>query len=250
MSLRNRARQLQRASGLTYQQSLERLRALAGAPAALARANHWPLARADRFLVERGLDEEWRAAAEQGAAPVERRCAECDALFFVARGEGEARCAGCRRGRGIVDVLDVSATEIEIVCEELRVSCAALRVIVLGRDGRVRARAGETPGMAVRALAWWGVSPRVSTLESALGDGRQVLITPIGERGRLVVVFDDRTRSELVRWQAERAVELLERLLSDEDAPFGMAPPSTPSGGAGGAPAEAWVAAWWRWRRA
>jgi len=52
MSLRNRARSLQKKTGLTYQQALARLRALGDRPATLRRQTHWPLEVCDRFLVD------------------------------------------------------------------------------------------------------------------------------------------------------------------------------------------------------
>jgi len=52
MSLRNRARSLQKKTGLTYQQALDRLRALGERPARLHRETGWPLDVCDRFLVD------------------------------------------------------------------------------------------------------------------------------------------------------------------------------------------------------
>jgi hypothetical protein len=52
MSLRNRARALQKKTGLTYQQALARLRALGERPAKLHRESGWPLEVCDRFLVD------------------------------------------------------------------------------------------------------------------------------------------------------------------------------------------------------
>ena len=52
MSLRNRARSLQKKTGLTYQQALARLRALGDRPATLRRKTRWPLEACDRFLVD------------------------------------------------------------------------------------------------------------------------------------------------------------------------------------------------------
>jgi hypothetical protein len=52
MSLRNRARALQKKTGLSYQQALARLRALGERPARLHRESGWPLEVCDRFLVD------------------------------------------------------------------------------------------------------------------------------------------------------------------------------------------------------
>jgi hypothetical protein len=51
MSLRSRARAIQRVMGITYQQALERIRSLGSAPAALARQTGWPLKACDAFLL-------------------------------------------------------------------------------------------------------------------------------------------------------------------------------------------------------
>jgi hypothetical protein len=52
MSLRNRARALQKKTGLSYQQALDKLRALGERPARLHRESGWPLEVCDRFLVD------------------------------------------------------------------------------------------------------------------------------------------------------------------------------------------------------
>src|SRR6202012_5258105 len=52
MSLRNRARSLQKKTGLSYQQALARLRALGDRPATLRRQTHWPLEVCDRYLID------------------------------------------------------------------------------------------------------------------------------------------------------------------------------------------------------
>src|SRR5437879_5345631 len=52
MSLRNRARSLQKKIGLSYQQALAKLRALGERPAALSKQCGWPLEVCDRFLVD------------------------------------------------------------------------------------------------------------------------------------------------------------------------------------------------------
>ena len=52
MSLRTRARSLQKKTGITYQQALARLRALGDRPAALRQKTRWPLEVCDRYLVD------------------------------------------------------------------------------------------------------------------------------------------------------------------------------------------------------
>ena len=52
MSLRNRARSLQKQTGLSYQKALAKLRALGEKPAKLAKETGWPLDVCDRFLTD------------------------------------------------------------------------------------------------------------------------------------------------------------------------------------------------------
>jgi hypothetical protein len=52
MSLRNRARKLMKATGLTYQQAMEKIRALGKAPAELRAQTGWTLEECDRRLLE------------------------------------------------------------------------------------------------------------------------------------------------------------------------------------------------------
>ncbi len=77
MSLRNRARRLQQARGMPYQQAVAALRALGDAPAKLRERTGWPLSRCDLHLLERHpidvLDK---------PSPIQRVCAE---LQIVAR---------------------------------------------------------------------------------------------------------------------------------------------------------------------
>src|SRR5258706_7240133 len=144
MSLRSRARRLQAVAGLSYQQALERLRALGASPAALARRARWPLTRADAYLVDPALDEEWREAAARSAGVGEARCALCGALFFAGDDErraGADACPRCRREhpRAPVDVIDArTPTRAELVreaCEELCVTAAARDVLLMSRTG-------------------------------------------------------------------------------------------------------------------
>jgi hypothetical protein len=104
MSLRNRARALQKKTGLTYQQALQRVRALGERPATLRRETGWPLEVCDRFLVD-------------GHAPI-----------TVVEAPLEARARFDAIGR---------------VCESVRATAAARSVRLVDVSGRVIADAGE-----------------------------------------------------------------------------------------------------------
>src|SRR5439155_1380304 len=146
MSLRNRARRLQHASGSTYQQALARLRALGASPAELARRNRWPLARCDRFLADRALDEEWRAVAARSRRVDEARCVCCGAIYFAGDDERRAQLDACPACRAPIEVLEVErVTRADVLgdaCEELRVTANARAVLLVGRRGRELALGG------------------------------------------------------------------------------------------------------------
>jgi hypothetical protein len=61
MSMRSRARALQRATGLTFQQAQARIREIGVAPAELKRKTGWTLERCDEVLVSAALHAEVRA---------------------------------------------------------------------------------------------------------------------------------------------------------------------------------------------
>lgn len=52
MSLRNRARALQKKTGLSYQQALDKLRTLGDRPATLSKQTGWALEKCDRYLID------------------------------------------------------------------------------------------------------------------------------------------------------------------------------------------------------
>ncbi len=81
MSLRNRARRLQRATGWTYQQALAKLRALGVRPAELARETGWPLWKCDLHLCGRGIEvvEAFEPEPDPLTAICQRLLAECAA---------------------------------------------------------------------------------------------------------------------------------------------------------------------------
>jgi hypothetical protein len=109
MSLRNRARALQKKTGLTYQQALQRVRALGERPARLRRETGWSLEVCDRFLVD-------------GRAPVVVvEAPRSDAPFEV------------------LEAYDVGE-QIQLVCEVLRTTSAARGVALVDLCGHVIVR--------------------------------------------------------------------------------------------------------------
>jgi hypothetical protein len=251
MSLRSRARRLQHATGWSYQRALERLRALGASPASLAGRARWPLARADAYLVDPALDDEWRAVAARAATVDEARCALCGAVFFAGDEERRARTDACPRcrvahPRAPVDVVEAlpSPTRDDLirdVCEELCVTAAARGVLLIARDGRQLAHV-VAPGEPEPRLMFhaWVVHAQAVDVHLPevfeIGDGEQLFSAPVGKLALLVVRFDERTSLGLVRLRARHAIEVLERLLVE---PAGGRPPPPVSGGPGGAPAEA-----------
>ena len=186
MSLRNRARALQKKTGLTYQQALQRVRALGERPATLRRETGWPLEVCDRFLVD-------------GHAPVP-----------VVEAVAEARSHG---------------NAIELVCESLRTAAAARSVRLVDLSGGVIADAGEPDDGNVFVEA--SVKTRSRSRYARIAAARAVLI----------VGFDrEQTSLGLVRLRMAKAIEELERLLTDDEPP--MMPPFGSGGGPGGIPSE------------
>jgi len=209
MSLRNRARSLQRKTGLSYQQALAKLRALGEQPARLSKQTGWTLEVCDRFLTD-------------GHAPV-------DVIELVA-----ARTA--------------TREELILkVCETLCATANARAVVVFARSGRILARVGQSHPAALLRGAFprsavpvptqlaqrWAEPPDVWELE-----GEIVLYTARFDRGTMVVQFHrDETSLGLVRLRTARAIEDLERLLVDAETSPGM-PPFGGRGGPGGIPAQ------------
>ena len=236
MSLRNRARALQKKTGLTYQQALRRVRALGERPAKLRRETGWPLDVCDRFLVD-------------GHAPV---------TVIDAHAPGELRVPP--GSDAPIEVLEAHyrRDEIELVCESLRTTAAARIVLLVDLRGRLiahvdRDRHGLVPGSLLQAIPSW---PNV--LEKArapsneawkLDDGRVLVEAAIKTRSRsryariaaakavLIVGFHrNETSLGLVRLRMARAVAALERLLTDDETP--TMPPFGGGGGPGGIPHE------------
>lgn len=252
MSMRTRARHLQRATGLTYQQALARLRSLGAAPAELSRRTRWPLGRCDLFLVDRALDPEWREVAARSPNVEEAVCANCGCRYFHG-GEEQRLCSACRAQRPIevVESPRLVGTELERICDELLQSSNAHSVVVVDDHGRELARAGTTnPGVRMFAALHLGVRRRVSemlTVDEMIIrelDGTHALaMVALARRALLWIVFDNAaTSAGLIRLRVRRALPELERALA---APrFSGAPPSSSGGPTGsGSPAEIAVGA-------
>jgi hypothetical protein len=229
MSLRNRARSLQKKTGLTYQQALDRLRALGERSARLRRETGWSLDVCDRYLVD-------------GHAPI-----------AVVEQDGRRPTAerGARsRGSAVMD-------EIQVVCETLRTLTAARSVLLVDLRRRViahadsemapvepltllRAAAGmcllaSWPPALAQALPSWPTVPTDGVWE--LDGGRVMVSAAVKKRAVLLVQFQrDETSLGLVRLRMAYAVEELERLLANEETP-GM-PPLGGGDGPGGLPHE------------
>jgi hypothetical protein len=207
MSLRSRARHLQRITKLTYQQALDRLRALGDEPARLAREKGWPLTRCDAHLVAQTAE---------------------------------------RRGPVLHAAEDLRAVRtLSDVCRWLLASANARAVLVVHREGRLLASAGEEASRAVRfqrslRTARPSTPPTVEErvyAEAAL-DGAEVHSTDLGI-AHLYIVWDGRTSLGIVRLRTVMAVAEIGRRRLLEDPVF--LPPGVrggPGAGSSGAPAQ------------
>ena len=83
MSLTSRARHLSTIAGLTHQQAVNAIRASGPAPAQLATDTNWPLRRADVFIHDPMLDQEYASAWSGSRSVAEEDCENCNARFFV-----------------------------------------------------------------------------------------------------------------------------------------------------------------------
>lgn len=201
MSLRNRARALQHKTGLTYQQALQKLRALGERPARLHRETNWPLEVCDRFLVD-------------GHAPID-----------VVE---------------VKPIASLHERIVEI-CDELRLATNARAVLltrdarIVAHVGAGRISESQVPAHAAQRLRE-RVDPRTLPELIELGDKLVLSSTELRPRALLVVKFHrDETSLGLVRLRVRRAVELLEPLLAEHES--GM-PPGGGGGGGSGAPSE------------
>jgi len=200
MSLRNRARSLQKKTGLTYQQALNKLRALGERPARLHRESGWPLEVCDRFLVD-------------GRAPID--VVEMKPILSLAE-------------------------RIEQICEELRLTAAARVVLltrdgrILAHVGGGNVSEPYFVGRSAQRLA--AAEPRTPLEVVQLGDGLMLHSTELKPRAMLVVKFHrDESALGLVRLRVRRAIEELEPLLAEHATGV---PPLGGGGGTGGLPNE------------
>jgi hypothetical protein len=215
MSLRNRARAVQKKTGLSYQQALNKLRELGERPAALSKQTGWALEKCDRYLID-------------GHAPID--VIETPLFPHIP-----------------------SLEELVVrICEMLQATCGARAVVVAAKDGRILAHIGADDTDAVlkgvftrsqlrraaipvpRAVATkWSELPDVWELEDGI-----VLFTARFKGGTVVVKFHrDETSLGLVRLRTARAVEELERIFASESKSPGV-PPVGGGSGPGGLPAE------------
>jgi hypothetical protein len=267
MSLRSRARNVQRAAHRSYQQAVAALRALGDKPAALAERYGWSLSRADLYLVDRSLDTEYREVAALGALVVISRCAECKRGFFLVVGSGESACP-VHRGSRDEQVLRRG-------CEEVRARCDALAVAVVLRDGKELAWAGERDALvrtavreAMRELTWakgedarlldvaqqarldaarvmlrsLGMSrapPGYTVIEMRGGTPSTLLLAQVGDAAAVAVHFDGRTSLAMAAVTLEPLLDLLAKRL--REVPLS---PGWPPGGGGRGPSGAGANAW------
>ncbi|HZS41716.1 MAG TPA: hypothetical protein VFF06_33025 [Polyangia bacterium] len=256
MSLRNRARRLQHATGSSYQQALARLRALGAEPAALSRSHRWPLGRCDLYLVDRALDDEWREVAARSSSVEEARCVCCAAIYFAGDAERRARVDECPRCRAVerrpIDVVELERarpTRAELLadlCAWLHATAGARAVLLVDERGLELAHSGSMLAangvMLARSLMWSSRRSLLRELDAErvldldTGEGTSLLIAPVAKRALLLVLFDRATSLGLVRLRVRRAIELLERLLAADVTPWGG--PGSSGSSSGGNPAE------------
>ena len=221
MSLRNRARHLQRATGLSYQQALDKLRALGAAPAELRRKTGWPLSTCDRFL----LDPAHVEGPPPPPAPIE-----------------------------VVELPERAPDELLAICLELLASTNARAISLLGPNGEILAR---TPASRLAVSTLLYLRATQPTVVPPMARGRHavtphepfvvpigdetVFVAPIKSQAILVVRFDRQTSLGLVRLRVEAARLALEAALARRNAPSS---PLGGTGGAGGGGAPAEVSLW------
>ncbi|MDB4979999.1 MAG: hypothetical protein JWM82_751 [Myxococcales bacterium] len=176
MSLRNRARALQKKTGLTYQQALARLRELGARPAKLARESGWPLEVCDRYLVD-------------GHAPI-----------------------SVVEMKPILSRHDLLQHLRRAACDELRATSNA-RLVALHRDGRVLVATGEKgQGLELLLMGNWlrrqsACRPAVTPPEvMELDDGHVIHTTPV-RTGVLLSVRFHRDESSLGLGRLRRIAE-------------------------------------------
>ena len=196
MSLRSRARALHQATGLTYQQALERIRALGRAPAELARKTGWPLKVCDRYLIERRKGPPARLPYPAPAS---------------------------------------STTEALVrLCEQLREETSARAVCIIDAHGSWLAMAGFQALMLLALpRTFRGGGGEVETIALDSKAGIHIVSHPLQGNARLFVLFDEARMVGLVRLKARAAVREMNRILS-EPLPFRPPGGGEPGSGAPG----------------
>lgn len=232
MSLRNRARRLQRATGLSYQQALARLRSLGAAAAELRAQTGWPLWKCDLYLVDPArVDAEPASADRSGGSPASA----------TRSGHRLQVAVSPREAAGGVD-------PVTAVCDWLLEMTGARAVWLVGARGEllVALPPRHAPSFLPLAARLAGpatashVPPRQPLLLDLGAD--RVYAAPVAGGRTLAVRFDASTSLGLVRLRTRRAAGELEAIFRRRDAPPGM-PPGAAGSGAGGAPAQAFA---WR----
>jgi hypothetical protein len=176
MSLRSRARALQRATGMTYQEAVLRIRALGRRPAELARKMGWTLKQADAHLVERPQ-----------RSPINVRL-----------------------------VATTQATTLQGLSDELCRTSLARAACVVDRRGRWLAMSGIHPDAVLPlALVVHGWNRETDGVVFDSNGGIHVLTQSLAMGARLFVLFDDRSSYALVRWRAHAAVREMNRILGE-----------------------------------
>jgi hypothetical protein len=182
MSLRSRARALQRATGLSYQQALERIRSLGAAPAELARKKGWPLKVCDAFLL-----------APRASVRVEPT-------------------ARARTLHGLCEELLVTSSARAVIVVDQNGRWLA-RAGMSGIEDMVWLFAilrRPPPSQPEKASV---------SFVPDMAEGVHVLQWPLSA-GRLVVVFDEQSSLGLVQLRVRAAVREIERLLGDPPMPL------------------------------
>jgi hypothetical protein len=180
MSLRNRARSLQKKTGLSYQQALNKLRALGESPAQLSKKTGWPLEVCDRYLT----DGHAPIDVIEVAAPTDPIAAVCETLRAMA-----------------------NARSVVFASADGRILARVGREAVAARANR----SAVPPAVVER----WSKLPDCWELDDGI-----TLYTTRFTHGLLVVQFHrDESSLGLVKLRVARAVEQLERLIVDRSTP-------------------------------
>ncbi len=190
MSMRSRARALQRATGLTFQQAQGRIRGLGAAPAELKRQTGWSLERCDEVLVSASLHAEITRALPTG------------------------------RPRSV----------FQAACEKLQIGAGALAVLWIGRDGSRAFAGKPTFLRLAGSLATLAVRRSAADLAALFAErrGQTPHVEPVGRHGALVIIPGEHTEIGMLRLAARAHAERLEAALETFDwiPPSGKVPPS------------------------